>query len=381
MSDIFEFEDEPVQLDKLTSKVEIDDIVAEISNVFDYDFDGTSEFQPWSKPKVPEDFGIGLIVGGSGSGKSTLLKEFGSETTVEWNSNKAVASHFDSSEDAQDKLAAVGFNSIGDWVKPYHVLSNGQQFRADLARRLTDNAIIDEFTSVVDRNVAKSCSVALRRWVDKSKTRGLVLSTCHFDIIEWLQPDWTFNCDTGELLVGRCERPDIRLEIIPCGEKSWSAFSKHHYLDGTVNKASLFWIAIWNDIPVGMVAALSMPNPFLKRAWRESRLVVLPEFQGLGLGTKLSEAVAQIFVDRGCRYFSKTSHPRLGGYRENSSLWKPTSKNKQDRKDYLSDRYIGGDDAAFRYHDRDIMEKHSGRVCFSHEYIGEKKDIFKDIFE
>ena len=163
MSDIFEFEDEPVQLDKLTSKVEIDDIVAEISNVFDYEFDGTSEFQPWSKPKVPEDFGIGLIVGGSGSGKSTLLKQFGSETTVEWNSNKAVASHFDTSEDAQDKLAAVGFNSIGDWVKPYHVLSNGQQFRADLARRLTDNAIIDEFTSVVDRNVAKSCSVALRR--------------------------------------------------------------------------------------------------------------------------------------------------------------------------------------------------------------------------
>jgi ABC-type lipoprotein export system ATPase subunit/GNAT superfamily N-acetyltransferase len=380
MSDIFEFEDEPVQLDKLTSKVEIDDIVAEISNVFDYEFDGTSEFQPWSKPKVPEDFGIGLIVGGSGSGKSTLLKEFGSETTVEWNSNKAVASHFDSSEDAQDKLAAVGFNSIGDWVKPYHVLSNGQQFRADLARRLADNAIIDEFTSVVDRNVAKSCSVALRRWVDKSKTRGLVLSTCHFDIIEWLQPDWTFNCDTGELLVGRCERPDIRLEIIPCGEKAWSAFSKHHYLDGTVNKASLFWIAIWNDIPVGMVAALSMPNPFLKRAWRESRLVVLPEFQGLGLGTKLSEAVAQIFIDRGCRYFSKTSHPRLGGYRENSSLWKPTSKNKQDRKDYLSDRY-DVDGGTFRYHDRDIMEKHSGRVCFSHEYIGLKRDITSDIFE
>ena len=47
--------------------------------------------------KTPtQDFNIGLIVGASGSGKSSLLKQFGEEETiVEWDSNKAVCSHFE----------------------------------------------------------------------------------------------------------------------------------------------------------------------------------------------------------------------------------------------------------------------------------------------
>ena len=168
----------------------------------------TLKIQPPSKPvptlilTAPKNFKLGVIVGSSGSGKSTLLKHFGTEETPIWTANKAVISHFDSPDDGINRLSAVGFNSIPSWYKPYEVLSNGEKFRADLARKLKTGAVIDEYTSVVDRNVAKAASVALSKFIKNNDIENVVLSTCHYDIIDWLEPDWVLNTDTGELLNG-----------------------------------------------------------------------------------------------------------------------------------------------------------------------------------
>ena len=51
---------------------------------------------------------------------------------------------------------------------------------------------VDEFTSVVNRDVAKSMSHALQRYI-RQKDLKIVIASCHFDIIEWLQPDYVFN--------------------------------------------------------------------------------------------------------------------------------------------------------------------------------------------
>jgi energy-coupling factor transporter ATP-binding protein EcfA2 len=313
-------------------------------------------------PIIQGDFGIGLIVGPSGSGKSTLLKKFGNETVVSWMSDKAICSHFVSAEDAQSKLSAVGLNSIPTWMRPYQVLSTGEKFRADLARRLVNGAVVDEFTSVIDRNVAKACSYALRRYCDQQGIKNIVMASCHYDIIEWLQPDWVFDTSTGQL-VGRGleRRPQIKLEIVPCSADAWAIFSKHHYLSHKLNKAGRCWMVIWNDTPVGFASALAHPSGTVKNAWREHRTVVLPDYQGLGLGVRISDAIAQMFIDKGCRYFSKTSHPRMGGYREMSPLWKPTSKNRKARTDYSPLRKTKEDGHKMR---------HTTRVCFSHEFIG-----------
>jgi GNAT superfamily N-acetyltransferase len=101
--------------------------------------------------------------------------------------------------------------------------------------------------------------------------------------------------------------------------------------------------------------------PQIKNAWRESRTVVLPDFQGLGIGVRVSDAVGEIFKSQGLRYFSKTAHPRMGSYRDQSPLWKPTTKNHMSRKDYIPER--------------DTKEKnyrmlHAHRWCYSHEYVG-----------
>jgi hypothetical protein len=187
----------------LISSVIVDEFIKASEKSFDCIFDGVSSFYPWKKPSnIPKDFKIGVIVGASGSGKSTLLKEFGSEDIPTWDNTKSILSHFETPDEAINRLTAVGLNSIPSWYKPYNVLSNGEKFRADLARKLKSNCVIDEYTSVVDRNVAKAASVALSRYINSNNLKNIVLSTCHRDILEWLEPDWVIDTDSGEMLDG-----------------------------------------------------------------------------------------------------------------------------------------------------------------------------------
>jgi len=187
----------------LTSSVERDEFICASEKAFDCHFDGTSKFYPWELPtNLPSKFKLGVIVGSSGSGKSTLLSKFGKEERPIWTPNKSIVSHFDSPDDAINKLGSVGLNTVPSWYKSYDVLSNGEKFRADLARKLKSGAVIDEFTSVVDRTVAKAASISLSRYIKNNDLENVVISTCHHDILEWLEPDWVIDTDTGELLDG-----------------------------------------------------------------------------------------------------------------------------------------------------------------------------------
>lgn len=187
----------------LTSSVVKDDFILASEKAFDCTFDGTSLFYPWELPKsLNQKFKLGVIVGGSGSGKSTLLKSFGQENIPIWDSNKSILSHFENPAEAINKLGAVGLNTIPSWYKSYDVLSNGEKFRADLSRKIVSSSVIDEFTSVVDRNVAKAASVSLSRYIANNDINNVVLATCHRDILEWLKPDWVIDTDAGEFYQG-----------------------------------------------------------------------------------------------------------------------------------------------------------------------------------
>lgn len=380
----------------LKTSVELDEITSQVSNAFDFPFTGESTFDVPNMPSPKGDFKIGLIVGPSGSGKSTLLKRFGEERSPTWDPNKSVCSHFLNAEDARDRLASVGLNSIPSWVRPYHVLSTGEKFRADVARRLEDGAVIDEFTSVVDRNVAKSCATSIRRYADSHDVKRMVFASCHYDIVEWLNPDWVFDTQSGRMATGRLQRrPEIILEILPCTTEAWSYFRHHHYLDGNINRNSRCWIAVWDGVLVGFSSALHFPNKNLRNSWRGHRTVILPDYQGLGLGVRLSDLIGELFIRNGCRYFSKTSHPRMGEYREKSRLWKATSKNRKQRSDY-DDGFAVEEDSSVPTPIWDGWEaqpqkekktrrnslgmenkyklRHANRLCYSHEYIGSLRD-------
>ena len=360
MRDLFDFQDTV-----LTSTVELTDIDKEIFKNFDYKFDGKTEFTVPHFPKIQNDFSIGVIYGSSGSGKSSMLKQFGEEQELVWDYSKTIASHFDSVEDAIERLGAVGLNTVPTWAKPRNVLSNGEGFRCDLARRLGSNIVIDEFTSVVNRDVAKSCSLSLYKYVKRKKLKNIVLATCHDDILEWLQPDWVFNTDVRQFASRGLVRQPIEIRIVKGQKKYWELFKKHHYLTEELPSSVQVYLALWGDRIVGFSSTISLPGwtPPLyegdtRLKWREARTVVLPDFQGLGIGTRISDAVGEIMLEQNVRYYSKTSHIRMGEYREKSPLWRATVSNLKDRS---SDKHD---------HKKRLIPLARDRICYSHEYIG-----------
>ena len=360
---------------ELKSHVYQDDITKSIMDCFDYKPINDDVVEKINIPKLPSDFEIGLIVGSSGSGKTTILKRlYGDVDVIEWDNDKSIASHFESFDEASKKFGAVGLNSIPTWLKPYNALSNGERFRADMARRLHDNAIIDEFTSVVNREVAISCSVSLSKYIKSNHIKNVVFASCHDDIIPYLQPDWVYNTDNHEFYTGRylC-RPKMCIEVHPCTRQAWDMFKRYHYLSSDINKASVCYIATYNDTPVAFIALLIQPGRDVKHAWREHRVVVLPDYQGMGIGNGFSEYLGQKYREKGCRYFCKTSNPRMGEHRNKSKLWRATSTNGKSRRSYLTkDGEIRKPSKNKNYGMKaELVKIHADRICYSHEYVGD----------
>lgn len=133
----------------------------------------------------------------------------------------------------------------------------------------------------------------------------------------------------------------------------WPYFAPHHYMSDSLPSNVRSWVAIVDDNPVGFVAVAPMPGP-IPGARRESRVVILPDYQGLGIGVRLSEWAAEYVTWNFGAYYSRTVHPRLGEYRERSKAWIPTSMNKKRAGD-------GSTTGAY---------KALQRVAYSHRYIG-----------
>lgn len=176
--------------------------VAKIMSDFDIDTTHAKEHFKGSL-NLPEKWNIGVIVGGSGTGKTTIARELFREHNIESFEYRAKSVIDDMPKDKTvDEITkmfySVGFGSVPSWLKPYNVLSNGEKMRVDLARAMLekDFIVFDEFTSVVDRQVAQTASIAINKAVKKLNKQFVAVS-CHYDILEWLEPDWVF--DTNEM--------------------------------------------------------------------------------------------------------------------------------------------------------------------------------------
>ena len=156
------------------------------------------------------DWGIGLIVGTSGSGKTSLGRQFFGEDKLHdlykgWDNTKPIIDCILPNGDFNQTTAAlssVGLGDVPSWLRPFNALSNGQQFRAGLARLVSeapDESVVDEFTSVIDRQIAKIGAMAFAKNWRKNKGKKVVLLSCHYDIVEWLQPDWVYDVNTKVL--------------------------------------------------------------------------------------------------------------------------------------------------------------------------------------
>jgi ABC-type ATPase involved in cell division/GNAT superfamily N-acetyltransferase len=280
-------------------------------------------------PYDDADWNVGLIVGPSGCGKSTILREvFGDQTQLEWGAAGVIDDFRQdiSIQEISEVCQAVGFNTIPAWVRPYAVLSNGEKFRVDLARRLIESSatiVVDEFTSVVDRQVAQIGAHAVQKYARRRNLK-FVAASCHYDIIDWLQPDWMLEPATMTFTRRSLRRrPEVECQLARVPYDTWRIFAPFHYLTSDLHRAARCFALSVNGRIAAFAGMLHRPHPHLKGGtlWGCSRLVTLPDFQGLGLAFVLIDRIGAMYAALGKRIRTYPAHPALIRAFDHSKLW------------------------------------------------------------
>lgn len=308
---------------------------------------------------------IGAIVGSSGSGKTTVAKKLFSNYDFfdgfEWNNSNSIIDNFSEKytpKEITEILSKVGFSSPPDWLKPFNVLSNGQKMRVEIAKLLLEKdkpVIYDEFTSVVDRQVAKIGSHAIQKYIRKQNKQFIALS-CHYDILEWLQPDWIYDVSSNEFKKDLLwQKPKIKCDIRKSEQSEWKIFKKFHYLSSEHNNASHKYILEINNIIVGWCSILHFPHPKIKNMKKIHRIVVLPDYQGIGIGNMFLNEIAKIYHHQKQRVTITTSTPVFINSLQKSKEWIMTRKPSR----------------VFHYSKTSTVKTSKGdRLTASFEYIG-----------
>jgi len=287
------------------------------------------------------DWRVGLVVGPSGSGKTSLGRQlFGEAAFYQadgWPGDRPIvdaiapAGDFDAVTAA---LASVGLGTVPAWLRPYHVLSNGERFRADLARIICEapaQVVVDEFTSVVDRQIAQVGALAFQKAWRRSGGQAVLLS-CHYDIVDWLEPDWVFDTRTGEYAGRRLwRRPRFDLELWQTDWRHWPLFEPHHYLKVPRMIGATCYVGAVEGEPVCHLA-VGTKNVGRRVEARACRLVVMPEWQGAGVGLRFLNAVCQLQLEgkgrlpgRRVTTIFHTSHPGLCAALRRDPKWRQVS--------------------------------------------------------
>ena len=168
--------------------------------------------------------------------------------------------------------------------------------------------------------------------------------SCHHDVREWLEPDWVVDMALGTCQRRRLRRPDICLELQRCRPALWPVFAPHHYLSGSLSKMARCFVATWRGAPVSFCATL----PIIGRRghWRISRIVTLPDYQGVGIGLRVAEAVAEIHAAEGHRLNITASHPAVIAHCRRSPRWRTARvmRHGSRRAEFLARGYrrVGG---------------------------------------
>jgi energy-coupling factor transporter ATP-binding protein EcfA2 len=266
---------------------------ARVKSLFNAETGANFDFDAEFGIELDDDWQIGVVVGPSGSGKTSIGRQFFGEEAFfdpQWPEDEPIIDAIgpDASFDAVTAaLASVGLGDVPAWLRPFHALSMGEQFRATLARLVVEapkHAVVDEFTSVVDRQIARIGALAFAKaW---RRTDGkVVLLTPHYDVLEWLEPDWVFDTGANTFSRRSVRRPSFELEIIKTDWRYWPLFAPHHYLKIGKMPAATCYVGTVDGEPVAHLAVGSKNKGKSVEA-RACRLVVMPEWQGAGVGVR-----------------------------------------------------------------------------------------------
>ena len=274
--------------------------------------------------EIPKKWNIGLIYGNSGSGKTTMIKHLFGENifNVQLDEEEPIINQLPknmSYEDCAKMLNGIGLNSVPCWIRPVKTLSNGQKARAEAVYLMTksdDIVFIDEWTSVVDRTVAKAMSLCLYKYA-KRNNKKLILCSCHQDVLEWLQPNWMIDCNKQKFILPKTEdfffktREKLEFTIKEIDRTSWKYFSKYHYLSERLPGGKIYLYGLFhNDNQIGFQCFANY-TPHKKGTiiiFHSNRTVIHPDYNGLGLGIKLINKTSELLAQKiTCRIMAKFS--------------------------------------------------------------------------
>lgn len=286
--------------------------------------------------------GVGLIVGASGSGKTTLARLIYGEFKTYLDKSRAVIDQFPEEMLYDERAAAlcgIGLSSVPCWLKPAGALSNGQQARAEAALAMAHGSgviVLDEWTSVVDRTVAKVMSHCVQKWARKAG-KSVVLVSCHYDVADWIKPDWIIDCNAQTFSRpdwGSLRRAPLEFTVREVPKSTWSRFSKYHYLSAKMPNGRCFSFGLFQgDEQIGF-CAFSNYIPWTDKSkpmdFHVHRVVVHPDFVGFGLGVKLMTiASLQMRTVYKYRILAKLSSDGLSRALMNSPAWKLKETRRQ----------------------------------------------------
>jgi hypothetical protein len=183
--------------------------------------------------------------------------------------------------------------------------------------------VIDEFTSTVDRQVAMAASHALQKAARRGGLKIVALS-CHYDITDWLQPDWLCELPEGAFTWRSVQRhPELTLEIRRVPRSVWTRFAPYHYLTANLPTSAICYGTFIGDEIVCFTACTQRvhPNAKARLIWQAARQVTLPDWQGLRIGCETEDWLAAYYVSLGYRFRSLTSHPGAIRYYQQHPNW------------------------------------------------------------
>lgn len=308
------------------------------ANSLDIDVEKKSVHKFKVNADLDSDYSVGLIVGASGSGKTTLAKSiFGEDCFKE---------HLDLSLPVIDQLpkhlsydecaallAGVGLTAVPCWIRPAYTLSNGQRARAEaaIAMSMESDVIIDEWTSVVDRTVAKVMSHCVQKHARRFQ-RKIILCSCHYDVVDWLNPDWIIDCNKQTYTDRRSLRQSFQREerlnfsIREVNSSTWKYFSKYHYLSERLPGGKIFCYGLFdgaNQVGFQCYANYVPRKPGTNFIFHANRTVIHPDYAGLGLGIKLIDQTAKLMSQKkDYRIMAKFSSTPIYRSMKKSPHWK-----------------------------------------------------------
>lgn len=129
-----------------------------------------------------------------------------------------------------------------------------------------------------------------------------------------------FRYKRNALFFYDCPRPEKKFYVRECDRSEWAKFRRYHYLNSDLPSAAKCYGLYDAEKIVAFIGVLHQPNknPRIKRV---TRLVVHPDYQGIGLGCKFLNFVAGLYVKENFDFSIVTSAKNLIRALQRDSHW------------------------------------------------------------